>query len=50
VAANKRPHWDKAIAEANEALKLTREKRVENFAKLLKDILSKAESNIFLNY
>ncbi|CAF4369450.1 unnamed protein product, partial [Rotaria sp. Silwood2] len=45
VTANKRPDWDKAIEEADQALKLTREQRIENFAELLKNILSKAEKN-----
>ncbi|CAF3644340.1 unnamed protein product [Rotaria sp. Silwood1] len=45
VSANKRVDWDKAIAEADEALKLTREQRIENFAELLKNILDKAEKN-----
>ncbi|CAF1472394.1 unnamed protein product [Rotaria sp. Silwood1] len=45
VSANKRVDWDKAIAEADEALKLTREQRIENFAELLKNIFDKAEKN-----
>ncbi|CAF4175532.1 unnamed protein product [Rotaria socialis] len=50
VAANKRPHWDQAIQEADAALKLTRQQRVENFTELLKTILQKAESNSLFLY
>lgn len=38
---------DKAIEEADAALKLTREQRIENFAELLNNILNNAESNVF---
>ncbi|CAF1107258.1 unnamed protein product [Adineta steineri] len=45
VAANKRAQWDKAIEEADQAFKLTREDRIKNFDEILKKILSKAEKN-----
>ncbi|CAF4179623.1 unnamed protein product, partial [Rotaria sordida] len=45
VTANKRVDWDKAIQEADQAFKLTREQRIENFAEILKNILNKAEKN-----
>ncbi|CAF0871664.1 unnamed protein product [Adineta ricciae] len=45
VTGSKRADWDKAIEEANEALKLSREERVKNFEELLKKILKNAEEN-----
>jgi hypothetical protein len=39
---------DKAIEQADQALQLTREKRLENFAEMLKNILNKSKGKIFL--
>ncbi|UJR14905.1 hypothetical protein I4U23_001889 [Adineta vaga] len=45
VSGNKRIDWDKAIQEANEALKLSREERVQNFEEILKKILKNSKEN-----
>lgn len=37
---------DKALEAADEAIKLTREQRLENFADILKIILNKSNGNI----
>ncbi|CAF0871218.1 unnamed protein product [Didymodactylos carnosus] len=42
VSVQNRPRWDGAIADANRALSLPKEKRMEEFADLLKNILAKA--------
>lgn len=43
VSGAKRASWDKAMEAADECCQLSREQRIENFEKILKEILQKTE-------